>query len=90
MKLALTMVFGGILLLAGGSVGVAVPEPKARPNLILILAEDLGWKDVGYAGSTFYRTPSIDRLATGFLAVTNRIDTQLKPCQFIRLVIQRP
>jgi len=41
----------------------AVPETKARPNIVLILADDLGWKDAGYAGSTFYRTPHIDRLA---------------------------
>lgn len=39
------------------------PGPSDKPNIILILADDLGWKDVGYAGSTFYRTPAINRLA---------------------------
>ncbi|MEZ6096802.1 MAG: sulfatase [Pirellulaceae bacterium] len=34
-----------------------------RPNILLIFADDLGWKDVGYQGSDFYETPNIDRLA---------------------------
>lgn len=34
-----------------------------RPNILLILIDDMGWKDVGYAGSTYYQTPHIDRLA---------------------------
>ena len=35
----------------------------AKPNIILIFADDLGWKDVGYQGSDFNETPNIDRLA---------------------------
>lgn len=43
---------------------LAQPAPGApRPNLVLILADDLGWKDVQYQGSDFYETPNIDRLA---------------------------
>ncbi len=33
------------------------------PNIIFILADDLGWKDLSYMGSTFYETPHIDRLS---------------------------
>jgi arylsulfatase A-like enzyme len=36
---------------------------SARPNILFILADDLGWRDVGCFGSTFYETPNIDRLA---------------------------
>lgn len=35
----------------------------AKPNIILMLVDDLGWKDLGYAGSDIYQTPNIDRLA---------------------------
>jgi arylsulfatase A len=38
----------------------AAPPP---PNVILILADDLGWTDLSCYGSDFYETPNIDRLA---------------------------
>ena len=33
------------------------------PNIVFIIADDLGWVDVGYNGQQFYETPNIDRLA---------------------------
>jgi arylsulfatase A len=38
------------------------PLPQ-RPNVVVILLDDLGWRDFGSYGSTFYETPRIDRLA---------------------------
>ena len=35
----------------------------AKPNIIFILADDLGWADLGCYGSTFHETPNLDRLA---------------------------
>ncbi len=52
--------FASLLCIAIAGTAVAAEQ---KPNIIFILADDLGWKDVGYAGSTFYRTPNIDRLA---------------------------
>ncbi|MGE0756592.1 MAG: sulfatase [Pirellulaceae bacterium] len=41
-----------------------VPSVHAtRPNIVLFLVDDLGWRDLGCQGSTFYHTPHIDRLA---------------------------
>lgn len=34
-----------------------------KPNIIFILADDLGYSDLGCYGSTFYETPNLDRLA---------------------------
>ena len=41
----------------------AQPEEAAKLNVILILADDLGWTDLGCYGSDFYETPHLDRLA---------------------------
>jgi len=40
-----------------------LPASHEPPNLIVILADDLGWSDLGCYGNTFNETPHIDRLA---------------------------
>jgi arylsulfatase A-like enzyme len=42
----------------------------AAPNVVVIMIDDLGWHDVGYAGSSFYKTPHIDRLAASGVRFT--------------------
>ena len=35
-----------------------------KPNILFILIDDMGWKDIGCSGSTYYDTPHIDKLAS--------------------------
>jgi arylsulfatase A-like enzyme len=63
---AITLV--GAAAVAMVPTATAEPAPAAkraaqRPNILVILMDDLGERDVGYAGSTFYETPAIDQLA---------------------------
>ena len=48
----------GSLLACAGARSAA-----SRPNIVLIYIDDLGWKDLACTGSTYHRTPHIDRLA---------------------------
>ncbi|MES2594329.1 MAG: sulfatase [Verrucomicrobiota bacterium] len=42
----------------------AAPTPAAQPNVIVILADDLGWSDTTlYGTTTLYQTPNLERLA---------------------------
>ncbi|MGL5016803.1 MAG: sulfatase [Luteolibacter sp.] len=38
--------------------------PLGKPNIIFILADDMGWTDAGTYGSKFHETPNIDKLAS--------------------------
>jgi len=59
------MLIGTVFALAS----LSAAEP-ARPNIVFILADDLGWTDTGTYGSQYYETPNIDRLAAQGLKLT--------------------
>jgi len=49
---------------ASASTAAGAKEAKKKlPNIVFILADDMGWTDAGCMGSKFYVTPSLDRLA---------------------------
>lgn len=45
-------------------------RPK-KPNVVLILVDDLGWKDLGCYGNQYYETPNIDLLCQDSMKFTN-------------------
>jgi arylsulfatase A-like enzyme len=36
---------------------------SAKPNIILVMADDQGWGDTGYNGHPFVKTPALDEMA---------------------------
>ena len=50
---------------------LAACSPKKSQNFVFILVDDLGWTDLGYAGSEFYETPNIDKLSKESIKFTN-------------------
>ncbi len=44
---------------------------RPRPNIVLIMADDMGYECLGVNGSTEYQTPNLDRLAANGLRFTN-------------------
>lgn len=49
---------------------VDAPLPASRPHIVMVLADDQGWGDVGYNGNTIVRTPNLD----AFAAAAVRLD----------------
>ena len=56
-----------VVLLSAGPAGAA---PQSPPNFIVILMDDMGWRDVGFMGNKFVETPNIDGLAKTGLTFT--------------------
>src|SRR3546814_9881077 len=59
-----------ILCIASLALGQEQAATQERPTIILILADDMGYSDLGCYGSEI-RTPNLDRLAAGGLRLTN-------------------
>ena len=67
----------------------SIPLPARRPAMatvsvapkavVLVVADDQGWNDVGFAGANHFRTPTLDGLAQGGLMVINHYTLQVRP-----------
>ena len=57
----------------------STPEVSTPPNIILIMADDLGWSDPGFMGNTQIKTPALDQMADQGL-VLNRFYAAAPVC----------
>ncbi len=55
-----------LFLLAGSALAAG-----SGPNFVFVLVDDLGWRDLGCYGSSFYETPNVDSLARSGMRFTN-------------------
>ncbi len=66
------------ILIAAVTILAATPgfAQDSPPNVVFIMADDLGWTDVGCQGSKYYETPNIDKLASQGLRLTSFYQSQ--------------
>jgi hypothetical protein len=41
----------------------SAPSAGRRPNIVIVVADDMGWRDTGYQGSPYAITPNLDDMA---------------------------
>lgn len=46
-------------------------KDRREPNIVVLLIDDMGWKDAGFMGSAYYETPNMDRLAESGMIFNN-------------------
>jgi arylsulfatase A-like enzyme len=67
MRSVFFVLVGLAILAAPGSLNAAGEATAKPPNIVLVMADDLGWGDVGFNGNQVIRTPNLDALAAAGL-----------------------
>ncbi len=77
------------ILLAGPALGVPAKEtvaPVAKPNIVLILADDLGYECIGANGGESYHTPVLDKMAQTGMRFEHCYSQPLAPPSLVQIL----
>ncbi len=74
MRISVKIIF--IMLISSSYIGCDLiqknnAQKPAKPNILFILVDDLGWSDPSFMGNPVYETPNLDRLATEGVQFSN-------------------
>ena len=67
MKPLLTLAAAAVSAMVAAGSSSASAQAPSKPNILYIVADDLGWADVGFHGAEI-KTPSLDQLANEGMA----------------------
>src|SRR5436853_6725335 len=70
MRKPLPVVSALVALLASWA-GAPAAEPVARPNVVILFIDDLGYADIGPFGATKQKTPNLDKMAAEGMKLTS-------------------
>lgn len=62
--------FATITLITACNTSIA-KQNQPKPNIVFIIADDIGWNDLGCYGNMYVKTPNIDKLSEGGLQFSN-------------------
>ncbi|MEM1119694.1 MAG: sulfatase [Bacteroidota bacterium] len=71
MKIYQGLYYLAFTILMLGCTATKQSTPKQKPNILFIVADDLGYTDLSCMGSTYYETPNIDQIAQKGMIFTN-------------------
>jgi len=71
MNSLIKIIFALLILLISGCDYNKKEEDLKKPNIVMIIADDLGYSQLGCYGSNYYKTPNLDDLANTGMRFTN-------------------